>query len=186
MANLKANSNDPKRRTIAQIDAIITLACCGGAYQSEASPTTEIAAATGGAQLAKVVCDVCGTEYLFGIIAQTVEQSRASDVFEEVPADILAEAGVDTGDYDPAPDTEIRMCARCDKSLEGSRDLCRGCGEYVCATCRERVIPPHRAGRHQAHEHWEEPKFREVSSEQPDDGSHFDFDDDADTFKPTR
>lgn len=117
----------------------------------------DVRADSGGAQLAKWVCDLCGSEYLFGIIARTREESAASEVaseiFEPVSVEELEEIGVDTSDYEPSAD-EVKMCAKCDATCR-TTDWCQGCKEFVCSGCCE--YKPVRYARHYVSDHWTAP-----------------------------
>jgi hypothetical protein len=167
---------------IAHIESIITIRCCcrdaQHARQSmEDSPAGDFDVTVGSGELAKLVCHLCGREYSFGVMVRTAEESRASEVFEEVATEKLDEIGVDRSDFEPSIE-DVAMCAGCDAAIPSAQRAaryCRGCNEYVCAGCRKRE--PRRAARHQADEHWQQPKFAEVSSERPDDGSTFDAED---------
>lgn len=155
---------------IAHIETLLEVMCCSsnlaGPGAAE-SISMDVPAASGGRELCKLACDRCGSEYMFGVIARTREQSLADEAFEHVNEDVLDDIGVDKTDFD-APADEVRMCARCDGTAAGD-ELCRGCGEYVHATCRLRV--PRRMNAHAAEEHWQEPKTQLAIAADNDDGS---------------
>lgn len=159
----------------ARIEALIQLECCIGYKAEETISAVSVPADSGGRQLAKVACDRCGSEYMFGIIARTREQSLADEAFEHVDDETLDEIGVDKTDFD-APADEPRMCVRCDGTASNT-DLCNGCGEYIHVTCRMRV--PRRMNAHAAEEHWEEPKTPPAAAADnaDDDGSQLTGDD---------
>lgn len=137
---------------VLHVDGLLQFRCCGGAT-GDSEPDLDIRADSGGAQLAKWVCDLCGSEYMFGIIARTREESVASEVFEPVSVEELEKIGVDTDDYEPSAD-EVKMCAKCDTTCRTS-DWCNGCKEFVCSTCRE--YNPVKAMRHYVSDHWTSP-----------------------------
>ncbi len=153
---------------MAHIESLIQLQCCS--VTRDLDPVVvDVDPVSGGRELLTVACDKCGSEYMFGIITRTREQSLASTKFDTVDDAVLAAAGVDTEDYSEPDDPDVAMCARCDGSVIKAADFCAGCREYVCEGCRTREV--HKS-RHQVDEHWQEPKFAEVvtlSSE--DDGS---------------
>lgn len=164
-------------KAVAHIELMAALTCCG-AHDLEVSASVDVPASSGGRELGKVVCGLCGSEWMIGVLARTLEQSRASTEFEKVSDEELATLGVDTTDahsdqaLDPSTD-DIAMCVRCDATVGNRRaDYCAGCKEFVCARCRTRV--PARLSRHAADEHWQEPQFAQVEApvaDIDDDGS---------------
>lgn len=155
---------------MAHIELLIQLKCC--TMRSEGDPiTAEVDPASGGRELFTASCHLCGSEYMFGVITRSREQSLASNQFDTVEEAVLAAAGVDTEDYSEPDDPNVVMCAGCDTGI-GGRDavvFCDGCKEYICTACRTRSP---RSGRHQADEHWQAPKFAELATLSPeDDGS---------------
>lgn len=139
---------------IALVDYVATVRCCS--WSAELSgDAVSVAAESGGRELGKVACDVCGAEYTLGVLARTLEASRASEVFEQVDGAKLDELGVDRGDYEPS-DEEPAMCVGCDGEVDRSGDYCPGCREYVCSACRRyRGID---VRRHPAEAHTTAPK----------------------------
>ena len=157
---------------MAHIESLIQLQCCSTTRDLD-PVIVDVDPVSGGRELLTAACDKCGSEYMFGVITRTREQSMASDKFDPVAEEVLAAAGVDTEDYEAPDDPDVRMCAGCDVDIPVGVDshhlLCGGCGEWVCAACRTRSP---RSGRHQADEHWQEPKFAEVVTlSGEDDGS---------------
>lgn len=158
----------------AHIEALLQINCCttdGGLkmINHEQSVSVDLEPSSGGRELARTTCDVCGSEYMFGVITRTREQSLASDKFDTVEDAVLAAAGVDTEDYSEPDDPDVAMCVRCDGPVRKGADFCSWCQEFVCSACRQRAP---RVGRHQADEHWQAPKFAEVAILSPeDDGS---------------
>lgn len=155
---------------MAHIESLIQLQCCSMTRDQDPI-VVDIDPASGGHELLTVACHVCGSEYMFGVITRTREQSLASDQFDTVEEAVLAAAGVDTEDYSEPDDPDVRMCASCDVGLvvNAAPLFCAGCGEYVCSSCRTRSP---RSGKHQVDEHWQEPKFAEVVTlSGEDDGS---------------
>jgi hypothetical protein len=163
----------------AHIESIITLTCCTS-YTAVLSPSADVPVGSGGQQLAKVSCHECGSEYMFGVIAKTREESLASEVFEHLTDEEEEKAGIDRTDFEPS-ELDAAMCVGCDGDVDRTRDYCGGCKEYVCATCRTRE--PARRARHQADEHWQEPKHAAAATSAAtadieDDGSVIPTDDD--------
>jgi hypothetical protein len=155
---------------MAHIESLIQLQCCSTTADRD-PVVVDIDPASGGQELLTISCHMCGGEYMFGVITRTREQSLASDKFDPVADEVLAAAGVDTEDYNEPDDPEVRMCAGCDVGLvvNTAQQFCSGCGEYICPSCRTRSP---RAGRHQADEHWQAPKYAEVVTlSGEDDGS---------------
>lgn len=200
------NMTDPKaapkkvesKIPIAHIEAIITVACCEVAdgqvqrFTSELTPVVDVAADSGGMQLGKVACHGCGSEYLFGVIAKTLEEARASEVFEHLTDEEEEKIGVDRKDFDPAIE-DAAMCARCDNDADRRTDFCGGCKEYICQD--DRLRTPARPARHQVEEHWQAPTSKGAQASQAasntvdddDDGSNFDLmADEGDVFRPER
>lgn len=182
MATSKAEASK-QLRSVAQIETLITITCCGS-WHAELSPSGELKAVDGGASLGKAACDQCGAEYEFGVIAKTRADSLASDTFEHVADAVLEEIVGEEGlaNFDEEAD-ELRMCAHCDGSA-ASKDLCRGCGEYVHVDGGCRTREPRNARRHAVEEHWAEPKTELAKAAAPvpgdldDDGSRIDPDSD--------
>src|SRR5687768_3236171 len=81
---------------IGKIEIVAEVNCCGGAWAATDISVSEIVkVADGGKQLAKVACDKCGTEYMLGVIVRSLEESRASEVFEELSAEEEEKVGID-------------------------------------------------------------------------------------------
>lgn len=143
----------------------------------DAEPDMDVRADSGGAQLAKWSCDLCGSEYLIGVIARTREEAAASEVFEEVSTEELQAIGVDTNDYEPSAD-EVKMCAKCDTTTR-TTDWCPGCKEFVCMMCRE--YHPVNRSRHFVSDHWTAPVEQEANivsaARDGGDGSEFEAED---------
>lgn len=159
---------------IARIELIATVTCCSRTMPDLAA-TADVPAASGGRELGKLVCDMCGSEYMLGIIARTLEESRASEVFEHLSSEQEEAAGIDRDDYEPSAE-DAAMCARCDGDVNRQEDYCSGCREYVCQT--DRVRRPASPRRHAVEEHWEAPKAAmTAAAEIEDDGGTFDADD---------
>ena len=177
MPTVSKTAADQPRAT-ARIDLVTEITCCGS-WRADLSATADVSAESGGRELAKAVCDVCGSEYMFGVIARTREASLASEAFEHVNDETLDEIGVDRSDFEPSME-DVAMCVGCDGAVNRNADYCGGCKEYVCATCRKRM--PRTMSRHAAEDHWQEPKFRGVETkpastdgDDDDDGSRLDF-----------
>lgn len=156
---------------MAHIEALLQLQCCPNTKFDLDPVVVDVDSASGGRELLTVSCHLCGSEYMFGLVTRTRDQSLASDKFDKVDDAVLEAAGVDTEDFEAPDDPDVKMCAGCDVGLvaDASTWFCAGCGEYVCASCRTRSPRP---GRHQADEHWQEPKFAEVVTlSGEDDGS---------------
>lgn len=154
---------------MAHIEALLQLQCCPSTKFDLDPVIVDVDSASGGRELLTVSCHVCGSEYMFGIITRTREQSLASEKFDKVDDAVLEAAGVDTEDFEAPDDPDVAMCVRCDGPVLKAADFCPGCREYVCEGCRTREgLRP----RHQADEHWQAPKFAEVATLSPeDDGS---------------
>lgn len=142
------------------IDGLLTFYCCPVAVPYAAE--VRAAVANSGQTLAKWTCPTCGTIYTVGALVES------ATTFVPVPDDVLDEAGVDTEDFNEPDDPDVKMCGGCDGPVDGARDHCTGCREYVCQSCRKRIP----RNRHQVDEHWQEPKFAEVATlSGEDDGS---------------
>ena len=143
---------------MATIDVVAELNCCGLGLSFEASARS---VDVPGGEVARAACTECGKLYLLGVIveapavpAAVVTSADSDERFEEVPQEILDQAGIDDTDFDESP-LDAAMCARCDGDVRRAIDYCEGCREYVCAVCR--VRQPGSAGSHHAEEHWQAP-----------------------------
>lgn len=175
MPKIVANPAPKAPVAVMHVDGLLQFRCCGAAV-GDSEPDMDVRADSGGAQIAKFVCHVCGSEYLIGVIARTREESAASEVFESVSVEELHEIGVDTDDYEPSAD-EVKMCAKCDATTRAT-DWCSGCKEFVCHECRE--YKPVNAARHFVSDHWTAPAEQSVGvgAAADSDGSTFAPEDD--------
>jgi hypothetical protein len=165
----------------ASIDVVATIRCCNWTADLSADDA-DVEVALGGRSLGKLTCDVCGSEYTLGVIAQSREDSLASERFEEVAAEVLDEAGVDQTDYEPSVE-DVAMCFGCDGSVDRQADWCPGCKEFVCRGCRRyKEITPR---RHPAEAHTQPPKPVEPAVGD-DDGASGSLIDDSPDFRAER
>lgn len=169
-------ATDPATKATGHIEAVIEVTCCGkGGAKLNANISVDVPAASGGRELGKAVCDLCGSEYTLGVLARTREESLASEAFEHLTDEQEEKIGIDRDDFDPSIE-DAAMCGGCDGDVNRLADRCGGCKEYVCQRCRKRS--PRHPMRHAMEEHWEEPKVEMGAAvDVDDDGGTFDRDD---------
>lgn len=151
---------------ILHLEALVALSCCGKASSDE-TIEANVAASSPGKELAKFTCDLCGSEYLLGVIAKTREESLASEAFEHLTDEEEEKIGIDRSDVEPSAE-DVAMCALCDGDVNRRRDYCQGCKDYVCQSCR--VRQPSKA-RHMAEEHREPSQAEKLAARKAQSGA---------------
>lgn len=159
-AAVTAAAKSKRPAGVASVDIVASVRCCNWSADLSAD-AVDVSVEAGGRELAKATCDECGSEYTLGVLTRTREESLASEAFEHVSEEVLEEAGVDKGDYEPSID-EPAMCFGCDGSVDRRADWCAGCKEFVCSGCRRYLQIS--ARRHQADAHTTAPKAKEAST----------------------